>query len=87
MSEKLYCGRGRTIKTQYGQQLKLSLTAEDLAIMQRNLDNGWVNIDVKRKRDENAKFPYYMEIDTWKPNNQKSQPNKPQQPEDEPLPF
>lgn len=86
MSEKQYCGRGKIIKTQYGTQLKLSLTAEDLAVMQEHLDNGWVNIDVKKKRDENAKFPYYLEVNTWKPN-QHNTPEPPPYDEEEPLPF
>ena len=86
MSEKIYCGNGKVIKTQYGSQLKLSLTAEDVQTLQANLDNGWVNIDVKKKRDENAKFPYYLEVNTWKPNQQNT-PEPPPFEDDEPLPF
>jgi hypothetical protein len=86
MSDNIYCGNGKIIKTQFGNQLKLSLTAEDVQTLQANLDNGWVNIDVKKKRDENVKFPYYLEVNTWKPN-QQSTPEPPAYDEEEPLPF
>lgn len=87
MSDKLYCGNGKIINTQFGRQLKLSLTAEDVRVLEENLNNGWVNIDVKKKRDENAKFPYFLEVNTWKPNQQNTPNEPPLFEDDEPLPF
>lgn len=67
--EKIYVGNGRVIKTQYGELMKLSFTAEDLEKMQNNLDNGWINVVVKERRTPSEKgTTHYLEVDTWKPN-------------------
>ena len=69
MADKIYCGNGRVIKTQYGELMKLSFTAEDLQAMQDNLDNGWINVVVKERREPSEKgTTHYLEVDTWKPN-------------------
>ena len=71
MAEKIYCGTGKTIKTQYGDLLKLSFTEEDLGKLQQNLENGWVNVLVKQRREPSERgTTHYLEIDTWKPNSQ-----------------
>lgn len=67
--EKIYCGNGKVIKTQYGDLMKLSFTAEDLEKMQNNLSNGWINVVVKERREPSEKgTTHYLEVDTWKPN-------------------
>lgn len=67
--EKIYVGNGRIIKTQYGELMKLSFTAEDIEKMQKNLDNGWINVVVKERRTPSEKgTTHYLEVDTWKPN-------------------
>jgi hypothetical protein len=67
--EKIYCGNGKLIKTQYGDLMKLSFTTEDLEKLQSKLDNGWVNAVVKERREPSEKgTTHYLEIDTWKPN-------------------
>ena len=67
--EKIYCGNGKVIKTQYGDLMKLSFTGEDLEKLQSKLDNGWVNVVVKERREPSEKgTTHYLEIDTWKPN-------------------
>ena len=67
--EKVYCGNGKVIKTQYGDLMKLSFTAEDLEKLQSKLDNGWVNVVVKERREPSEKgTTHYLEVDTWKPN-------------------
>lgn len=67
--EKIYCGNGKVIKTQYGDFMKLSFTAEDLEKMQNNLENGWINVVVKERREPSEKgTTHYLEVDKWKPN-------------------
>jgi hypothetical protein len=67
--EKIYCGNGRVIKTQYGDLMKLSFTEDDLQKLTENLDNGWVNVVVKERREPSEKgTTHYLEVDTWKPN-------------------
>ncbi|NCP66781.1 hypothetical protein GW756_00545 [bacterium] len=66
--EKIYVGNGKKITTQYGDLMKLSLTAEDLEKMQANLSNGWINLNVKERREPSAGgMTHYLEVDTWKP--------------------
>jgi len=66
--EKVYVGNGKVIKTQYGDLTKLSLTADDVEKLQGNLDNGWVNVVIKERREPSATgFTHYLEVDTWKP--------------------
>lgn len=67
--EKVYVGNGKKITTQYGDLMKLSITAEDLEKMQANLSNGWINLNVKERREPSAGgMTHYLEVDTWKPN-------------------
>ncbi len=67
--EKIYVGNGKKITTQYGDLMKLSITAEDLEKMQANLSNGWININIKERREPSAGgMTHYLEVDTWKPN-------------------
>ena len=66
--EKIYCGNGKVIKTQFGDLMKLSFTAEDLEKMQNNLENGWVNVVVKERREPSERgTTHYLEVDKWKP--------------------
>jgi len=68
MTDKIYCGNGRVLTTKFGQMLKLSLTSEDVQALMDNIDNGWVNIKVcKRKEPSEKGTTHYLEIDTWKP--------------------
>lgn len=69
--EKIYVGNGKKITTQYGDLMKLSLTAEDVEKMQANLSNGWININIKERRSPSAGgMTHYLEVDTWKPNSE-----------------
>lgn len=68
MSEKIYCGNGRTVKTSYGNLLKLSFSEDDLKKLVANLSNGWVNADVKERRNPSEKgVTHYLIVDNWKP--------------------
>ena len=57
MADKIYCGNGKVIKTQYGELMKLSFTAEDVDKMKENLKNGW----------SEKGTTHYLEVDTWEP--------------------
>lgn len=65
--EKIYVGNAKKITTQYGDLMKLSITAEDLEKMQANLSNGWINIKECREPSAGG-MTHYLEVDTWKPN-------------------
>ena len=68
MSEKIYVGNGKVITTQYGDLMKLSFTEEDVKKLRDSLDNGWVNLVVKERKEPSAKgTTHYLEVDTWKP--------------------
>lgn len=86
MTEKIYAGLGKNIKTQYGDLLKLSFTKDDVQKLQDNLNNGWVNLVVKERREPSEKgTTHYLEIDQWKPDSANSAPTK--QKEDDSMPF
>jgi len=94
MTDKIFCGNGKQIQTQYGPLMKLSFSATDLEKLQQNLDNGWVNAVVKEKREKvEGKPTHYLEVDTWKPDPNRQQEPAPEvngngNPDDsEPLPF
>jgi hypothetical protein len=54
---------------------KISIKVEDfIPFLQQNATDGWVNIEVKKKKADNSP---YLVLDTWKPNQQATQ--QPQQ--------
>ncbi len=66
--EKIFVGNGKEIQTQYGPLLKLSFSAEDVEKLQQNLENGWVNVTVKKRREPSERgTTHYLEVDKWKP--------------------
>ena len=75
--EKIYVGNAKKITTQYGDLMKLSITAEDLEKMQQNLNNGWININIKERCSPSAGgMTHYLEVDTWQPNGGEGTPKK-----------
>ena len=88
MTDKIYCGSGKEITTKYGTMMKLGFTADDLAKMQANLENGWVNLVVSERREKvEGKPTHYCTIDTWKPTQQPASTAPQMGEDDEPLPF
>lgn len=66
--DKIFCGSGKEITTQYGPLMKLSFTKEDLDKLQAGLKNGWVNAALKAvKEPKEGKQTHYVELDTWEP--------------------
>ena len=48
--------------------MKLSFSAEDIQKMQENLNNGWLNVVVKERREPSPTgITHYLEVDNWKP--------------------
>jgi len=67
-TEKIFCGNGKIINTQYGEMTKISFSKKDLETMLDNLDNGWINTVLKEKKNKvEGKPTHYLEVDTWKP--------------------
>ena len=92
MSEKIYCGSGRIVNTQFGDLTKISFHKDDinkLVSFLREDGGDWVNLALKAKREPAPGKPtHYLEIDQWKPN-QESAPAQAQahpQQNHEPLP-
>jgi len=82
--EKIYIGTAKTIKGKFGAFLRLSIHEDDLKKLQENLDNGWVNVNITKRKEVSAKgATHYGVIDTWKP--EKKAPKQVEQIED--LPF
>ena len=66
--EKVYVGMGKVVEKPWGKEMKLSLTEEDVDKLVNNLSNGWVNLDLKKRREPSKTgFTHYLEVDTWKP--------------------
>ena len=55
---------------------------EEVAFLNSNAKNGWVNIDIKQSQ----KGTYYCELDTWVPKEKSSQGYNPKSTTDD-LPF
>lgn len=70
MSDKIYVGSGKVVKTNFGELTKLSFSEEDLQKMKMNLnERGYVNLVLKQKQNPvEGKPTHYMEVDNWKPN-------------------
>ena len=80
--DKQYVGNGKTITTQFGDILKMSMTADDLKVLQENLKNGWVNFDVLKRREPSEKgMTHYAVLNTWNPERKQGDIQKPSAPE------
>lgn len=70
MSDKIFIGNGKEIKTQYGSLIKLGLNETDLSKLKSNLnDKGWVNLVLKNKGEK-----FWLEVDTYKPKEKTDMP-------------
>ena len=71
MSEqKIYAGSGKVINTSFGQMTKISFSRSDLQKLIEYCDsvgNGWVNLDLKEKKDKiEGKPTHYCEVNQYK---------------------
>ena len=89
--EKVFCGNGKIIKTQYGDMVKISFSEADLKKMLDNLNNGWINTVLKEKKNKvEGKPTHYLEVDNWKPTQgetAKTELNSSDADEQDDLPF
>jgi hypothetical protein len=69
MSEKIYVGNGKLIKTQHGELMKISFNKGDLQRMEQHLNEaGFVNLLLAERREPSQHgSTHYLIIDTWKP--------------------
>lgn len=73
--EKIFCGNGKIIKTQFGELVKISYSEKDLKTMLANLKNGWVNTVLKEKKNKvDGKPTHYVEIDNFEATPKQSEP-------------
>jgi hypothetical protein len=58
---------------------RLSIKLEDFIVFaQEHESNGWINFDLKKKKSDGSP---YIELDTWKPNQQSQEQPQGQQPQ------
>jgi len=68
MSDRVYVGNGKAMETKYGQILNMIMSEEDVKRIQDSLKNGWVDVEVKkRKEPSKTGFTHYMEVNTFEP--------------------
>lgn len=70
--DPIFIGNVSTIQTKYGDILKLGIPKDGLDTLYAHLnEKDWVNIALKTNREGTK----YMQIDTWKPDEDKKQTN------------
>jgi len=78
MSEKIYIGNAKVISTQYGNMTKISMTEKDVNTLSDSINNGWVNLIIKERREPSQSgMTHYLEVDNWKPNKTMQVPAEP----------
>ena len=93
MTDKLYCGIGRTKDKPWGKQLRISMSRKDVNALCDHLDKGneWVSLDVHKRKNPNGDQTHYLTIDTWKPEPKQDGPSPVQDndptPEADNMPF
>jgi hypothetical protein len=86
--DKIFCGNGKVINTQYGEMTKISFSKKDLETMLNNLTNGWVNTVLKEKKNKvEGKPTHYLEVDNWVPTNSEKKEMRTEEEIDDTLPF
>ena len=85
--EKIYCGHAKIVKTQHGDLTKISMHKDDINNIVKYMkseNSDWINLVVKEKKNKvEGKSTHYLEVDTWKPNNQEGNLSS----KDDDLPF
>jgi len=71
-----------------GSMTKLSIKVDDfVSFLEENAQNGWVNLDLKTKKDANAKFNLYAELNEFKAEPKKESKSTTFVKDDADLPF
>lgn len=62
----IYAGNAKIITTKFGNMMKISMTESDVKTLQENLKDGWVNVDVKkRKEPSKGGMTHYLQINEY----------------------
>lgn len=71
-TEKVFVGSAKVVPTKFGELTKISFSRDDVEKLTKNLnEKGWINLVVKEKKNKiEGKPTHYLEVDTWKPENQ-----------------
>lgn len=88
MADKIFCGSGKEFG-QYG-QISLDICLTDLPTEHIRDYNGkkYIKMKLSRKKEKDKRGnTHYVEVDTWKPQNQNTGWGGSQLPEDNGLPF
>lgn len=65
--EKIFCGSAKIIPTKFGELTKVSFSQKDIDTLQANMNNGWINLVIKEKKEKvEGKATHYLEVDNWK---------------------
>ena len=90
-NEKKYANGlfAKKIEFQNGSSMtKLSIKVDDfVSFLEENEQNGWVNLDLKTKKDANAKFNLYAELNEFKAEPKKESKSTTFVKDDEDFPF
>lgn len=90
-NEKKYANGlfAKKIKFQNGGAMtKLSIKVDDfVSFLNENVQNGWINLDLKEKKDANAKFNLYAELNEFKVEQKKESKSTTFVKDDADLPF
>lgn len=69
-NDKVLCGSGKIATTQFGDMPKVSFNKKDINTMvnwMKKNNSEWINLDMKKSRNPEAKNSHYLEVNTWKP--------------------
>ena len=71
-TEKIYIGTGKLKEfPDGGSILRFSFRAEDLDKLRNHMNNGWVAINISKRREPSEKgATHYATIDMWRPKEQ-----------------
>jgi len=92
MSDKIYCGSAKIVKTKFGEMPKILFHKDNInTIVKYMKDNNvdFINLDMKEKKDkQEGKHTHYLEVDTWKPETNPAETDEANlNPETDDLPF
>ena len=69
MTDKKFIGVVKTVQTQYGELIKISINESDFNAAKN--ENGWINCTLKKGKESGK---HYLELDTWTPEKKNTYP-------------
>jgi hypothetical protein len=78
--QKIYVGMGKEQTFDWGSKLKFSFGENDLQRLLENMKNGWVNIEIMKRKEPGPKgHTHYAVIDDWEPRKKDTEQAKTQE--------